>query len=236
LALFDFGASAGLNLAVDRYRIHYRHRGHSHPTGPADAPWPALHARVVGNAPAGLFEPPRWTVAARCGTDLAPVDPHNPEATAWLRACLWPGDAVRRERLDMALALARDLAAPVVAANDGLAVLEAWLAALPADVLPVLFNTWVLAYFTPAMLAAHSERVHALVQRRGLLWLSAEDAPRMAATTGLQPPTHAVPGMAHTAPTSHTFWTLTEPGQRAPQHLLLARSHPHGQWLEWLAH
>jgi hypothetical protein len=126
----------------------------------------------------------------------------------------------------------------VVAADDGLAVLEAWLAALPAVALPVLFNTWVLAYFTPAMLAEHVARVHALVRQRGLLWLSAEDATRMAATTGLVPPSHAVAGMGHTAPTSHTFWTLTEPAESETagvQHTLLARSHPHGAWLEWLA-
>ena len=234
LALFDFGASAGLNLAVDRYRLHYRSGGHTHATGPTDAPWPALHAQVVGAPPSGLFEPPRWTVAARCGTDLAPVDLHDPEATAWLRACLWPGDAVRRERLDMALAVARSVAAPVVAAEDGLAVLEDWLATLPIGVQPVLFNTWVLAYFTPEMLATHGARVHALVQQRGLLWLSAEDAPRLAATTGLRPPEQPVAGMARSAPTSHTFWTLTEPGPAGVVHTLLARAHPHGAWLEWL--
>lgn len=235
LALFDFGASAGLNLTVDRYRIHYRHAGQTHATGPADAPWPALHGQVVGTPPEGLFEPPRWHIAERCGTDLAPVDLHDREATDWLRACLWPSDAARRERLDMALAVARNVTLPVVAAEDGLGVLEGWLATLPVHTLPVLFNTWVLAYFTPAMLAAHRERVHALVQQRRLLWLSAEDAPRMAATTGLQPPTHPVPGIAHTAPTSHTFWTLTEPCPTGVRHTLLARSHPHGAWLEWLA-
>jgi hypothetical protein len=235
LALFDFGASAGLNLAVDRYRIHYRNGGHTHATGPADAAGPPLHCEVVGAPPEGLFEPPRWHIAARCGTDLAPVDLHDPNDTAWLRACLWPGDAARRERLDMALAVARDVAAPVIAAEDGLQVLEDWLATLPASTLPVLFNTWVLAYFTPEMLAAHAARVHALVQQRGLLWLSAEDAPRMATTTGLRPPERPVPGMAHTAPTSHTFWTLTEPGPAGVRHTLLARSHPHGAWLEWVA-
>jgi hypothetical protein len=236
LALFDFGASAGLNLAVDRYRIHYRSTGQTHITGPADAPWPALPCQVVGTPPQGLFEPPRWHIAARCGTDLAPVDLHDPEATDWLRACLWPSDAMRRERLDMALAVARQLALPVVAADDGLAVLDTWLASLPAGTLPVLFNTWVLAYFSAEMLATHRQRVQALVQQRGLLWLSAEDAPRMAATTGLQPPTQPVSGVARAEATSHTFWTLTEPGGNGVRQTLLARSHPHGQWLEWLAY
>lgn len=236
LALFDFGASAGLNLAVDRYRIHYRSAGHSHFSGPADAPWPALHCQVVGTPPEGLFEPPRWSLAERCGTDQAPVDVHDPEAIAWLRACLWPSDHVRRERLDMALQVARGMALPVLGADDGLAVLETWLASLPSQATPVLFNAWVLAYFTPAMLAAHRARVQTLVQQHGLLWLSAEDAPRMAATTGLQPPAQPVPGVARAEATSHTFWTLTEPGPGGVRQTLLARSHPHGQWLEWLAY
>lgn len=235
LALFDFGASAGLNLAVDRYRIHYRSAGQTHATGPVDALAPALLCDVVGVPPEGLFQAPRWHIAARCGTDLAPIDLHDPEATLWLRACLWPSDAARRARLDMALAVARELRLPVVAADDGLQLLQGWLASLPPDTLPVLFNAWVLAYFTPEMLASHRQRVQALVQQRGLLWLSAEDAPRMAATTGLHPPARPVPGVARAEATSHTYWTLTEPGPAGVQHTLLARAHPHGAWLEWLA-
>lgn len=234
LALFDFGASAGLNLAVDRYRIHYRNAGQTHAAGPVDAPAPALLCDVEGGPPEGLFQPPRWHIAERCGTDLAPVDLRDPEATLWLNACLWPSDAVRRARLHMAMAVARSMNLPVVADDDGLQVLETWLAGLPAGTLPVLFNAWVLAYFTPGMLASHRQRVEALVQQRGLLWLSAEDAPRMATTTGLQPPTRPVPGVARAEATSHTFWTLTEPGPAGPAHTLLARSHPHGAWLEWL--
>ncbi|WP_141292011.1 DUF2332 family protein, partial [Ideonella azotifigens] len=58
LALFDFGCSAGLNLAVDRYRCDYR--------GDASG---GLPCRVVGAAPEALEAPPSWTLAARCGVD-----------------------------------------------------------------------------------------------------------------------------------------------------------------------
>ena len=235
LALFDFGCSAGLNLAVDRQRIAYRHAAGQRQVGPQANGAAVLDCDWRGPLPENaLPDPPPWTLAARCGTDQAPVDVNDGEAQRWLQACLWPSDAVRRERLAGSLALARQLHPPVVAAEDGLAVLATWLDTLPTNVTPVLFNSWVLAYFTPPMLAAHRERVLALVQSRGLLWLSAEDGEVTRAMTGLALPDDTLPGVARASAVTHTFWALTEPGPQAPQHTLLARSHPHGAWLLWL--
>lgn len=138
---------------------------------------------------------------------------------------------MRAERFEQAVALARAARHPVERSDDGLAVLARWLPTLAPGVTPVLFNSWVLAYFTRAGLATHTERVHALVQAHGLVWLSAEDDERLAATTGLAAP--ATPGAAE--PGTHTFWSLTERGTPGPRQTLLARSHPHGAWLEWLA-
>jgi hypothetical protein len=236
LALFDFGCSAGLNLAVDQQRIAYRHASGLLQVGPQTDGAAVLDCDWLGRLPEGaLPDPPAWTLAARCGTDQAPVDMNDDEAVRWLRACLWPSDTVRQARLSASLQLARRLRPPVVAADDGLTVLDRWLDTLPADVTPVLFNSWVLAYFTPTMLAAHRERVLALVQSRGLLWLSAEDGAVTQAMTGLALPDDAVPGVARASAVTHTFWALTEPGPQAPRHTLLGRSHPHGAWLQWLA-
>lgn len=253
LALFDFGCSAGLNLLVDHYRIHYRIDGRSHPpghhqgmtptgpstVGPDDAPsgtTPLLHCDWYGAPPPGGWpDPPAWSLVARCGCDQAPVPLDDTEAVRWLQACLWPGDAPRQARLTAALALAQRLRPPVVAAEDGLAVLAQWLQQLPADVTPVLFNSWVLAYFTPAMLDNHQHRVHELLRGRGLLWLSAEDAAITRRLTGLALPDSTVPGEARAETASHTFWTLSQAGPDGQlQHRLLARSHPHGRWAQWL--
>jgi hypothetical protein len=111
-------------------------------------------------------------------------------------------------------------------------VLAAWLGDLPPQVTPVLFNSWVLAYFTADELAAHTSRVQALVREHGLVWLSAEDGERLAATTGLRPE----PARHPTARGTPTHWSVTwRDDAQGVRSRLLARSHAHGEWLEWLA-
>lgn len=229
LALFDFGCSAGLNLSVDAMGVRFTPAGGGAllqaATGEADAP--ALHSRLLGDA-----VPPRhaWQLAARLGADPAPVDLDDARALRWLRACLWPSERERHARFARAVALARHTRHPVRQADDALAALEAWLPTLPAGCVPVLFNSWVLAYFTDADVQAHTARVHALVHRHGLAWLSAEDDRRTRLITGIaelppRPPANGTP----------TWWALTTRGAGgAPAPRLLACSHPHGDWLQWL--
>ena len=52
------------------------------------------------------LDPP--PVAWRVGVDLAPVDASDPGDARWLRACLWPDQPARQERLAAALAVARE--------------------------------------------------------------------------------------------------------------------------------
>lgn len=228
LALFDFGCSAGLNLGVDDYAYDYAsfQRG-SELDDPAR---PLIRCEWRGDAP-----PPaaaRWQLTARLGVDLAPVDVQDPAAVRWLQACLWPHDRVRAERLAQAVALARQAAYPLRQAQDGLALLQDWLAQLPPDVQPVLLNSWVLAYFDAPALARHRERVADLMRQRGLVWLSAEAA-------DLRPPGLALPPLpADYQPGSSSLWTLQwadAGGALLLQQQALAWSHPHGRWLQWLA-
>lgn len=236
LALFDFGCSAGLNLGVDRYRIAYQQAGELHRVGPNAPAAPELTCRVLNRPlPPALLAESAWWLTARTGVDQATLDAHDDDAMRWLRACLWPSDRVRSERLMAAAALAREAHDPIRQAEDGLAVLDDWLRQLPADTTPVLFNSWVLAYFGADDLQHHRQRVLERVQSHGLWWLSAEDGERCHATTGLAPDLSPLPGEARTEAASHTFWTLSSPGSQEPRHQLLARSHPHGSWLEWLA-
>lgn len=229
LALFDFGCSAGLNLSVDAFRITYRDRAGAplFSVGPDDPKATALGCRLLDATP------PRgaWRLAARLGVDRHPVSLDDAGALRWLRACLWPSERARATRFEQALHQARAARHPVQAADDGLAVLAGWLRELPASITPVLFNSWVLAYFTPAELATHTGRVHALIRERGLVWLSAEHAGCLHATTGLAPP----PAPAG-VPDTPTWWSLGERDAAGQvRHRLLACSHPHGDWLDWRA-
>jgi hypothetical protein len=155
------------------------------------------------------------------------VDLRDPLARRWLSACLWPRDAERAERLRRAMALAEAHAPTVRAHTDGLSLLADWLDQLPPDVTPVLWHSWVLAYFSPGPLADFRRRAEALVRERGLWWLSAEDGPRTQALSGLTPPADPVPGEERADPAQHTFWVLSGPDARSADGIgrrLLARS------------
>jgi len=237
LALFDFGCSAGLNLEVDRYGYRYQGDGAGLERLAAEPAAPTLDCRWIGAAPPRSLWSTPWQIEQRAGVDLAPVDLNDPAALRWLRACVWPSDTVRMQRLQQAAALAGPSRRALYRSDDGLHELATWLEQLPAGVTPVVFNSWVLAYFTPAALAAHGERLRDLLRVRDGFWLSAEDAPRTAAVTGQAPPADlpALPADSGTEPASVTWWALLEPGRADGASTLLARSHPHGRWLHWLA-
>ena len=230
LALFDFGCSAGLNLGVDAYG--YRDEARS--WGAAGSQAPQIATTWRGPLPDALLGSPRFRIAARMGCDLAPIDPASPREALWLQACLWPGDAQRRERLRAALTQAAQRRDRRVVSDDGLTLLAAWLdelaaAAATRTAVPVLFNAWVLAYFDTAALARHRARVEQLVLERGLAWISAE--------AGARSPLDAPPPCPDgESPGSATLWTLQwrdAQGRRRSE--ALAWSHPHGRWIQWLA-
>jgi hypothetical protein len=164
--------------------------------------------------------------------DLAPVDVQDEAAVRWLRACLWPHDRARARRLDQALVQAlvqaRVARHPVQQADQGLLRLAVWLEALPADVQPVLFNSWVLAYFDAPALAAHRAEVEGLMHRHGLLWLSAETADLRPAGLALPPAPEGE------SADSATLWTLQWAEQGHLRQRALAWSHAHGHWVHSL--
>ncbi|WIT13610.1 DUF2332 domain-containing protein [Paucibacter sediminis] len=225
LALFDFGSSAGLNLGVDRY--HYDYGPFQRGARP-DPERPRIACRWLGEAPP---PPVEFELVARLGVDLAPVDLLDEDGVRWLRACLWPQDRARAQRLDQALALARAAGPAVERHADGLDRLERWLDELPAGVQPVLFNSWVLAYFEPAALARYQARVAELVRARGLAWISAEAAELRPAGLAQPPAVQAVQGGPQQ---TATLWSLQWREAQALRQRALAWSHAHGQWLQWL--
>jgi hypothetical protein len=250
LALLDVGSSAGLNLGVDRWRYRYVDElsgatlHDEHPAGPDAGAGPApIVCRVLAGAgrPFAASGAGRPHIASRLGIDPTPVGVDDPAAVRWLRACLWPHDAARRERLEAAVAVARAARWPVrrVAAEDTLKAIGDWLAALPADVLPVVFNSWVLFYFDEPALRDHVDRLLQWVARRGVAWVSAESRqhsrlwwPAMPAPQALHPGSGVAPDDLVEA-TAWTVATRSEAG--GVDWWLPARSHAHGRWMQWSA-
>lgn len=105
--LFEIGASAGLNLRADRFRVELRDgRG----VGPEGSPV------VLRDAWRGASPPldPRPTVVERRGCDVSPADPVTSEGRLLLTSYVWPDQIDRLERLRGAF----DVAAQVPAAVE----------------------------------------------------------------------------------------------------------------------
>jgi hypothetical protein len=82
VCLFDIGASAGLNLVADAL----------------PRPW----SRSDGGLP--LVLDPLPAITLRRGYDRHPIDVHDEDGARWLRACIWPGEPARHDRLERAIA------------------------------------------------------------------------------------------------------------------------------------
>jgi hypothetical protein len=216
LAHVDVGASAGLNLLLDRYAYRYE------PGGEVGGPSPVLLAcGTRGPVPVPSALPP---IAARVGLDRSPVDVHDPEATRWLEACVWPDQTDRLARLRAALELARQTGVDV---RPGDAVEDA--TRLAGEVAsaghPVVTNTWVLNYLTGEGRRAYLDSLEALGARRDLSWVYAE-SPKV---------TPELPAPADEPHRDKTVLTLVRwrEGARRVDHLAVV--HPHGYWMHWRA-
>lgn len=112
--LVEIGASAGLNLRADHFRI----AGDVAQRGPEASPL------VLPGAWKGLVPPPaRVVVHDRLGVDLAPVDPTTEDGRLRLKAFVWADQVARHARLDAALQIAARVPARLVA-GDAIAAVQ----------------------------------------------------------------------------------------------------------------
>ena len=110
--LFELGASAGLNLRADVFRV----TGPGFAIGPADSEVrleDAWRTPVPGWLRAAAQAHPELTVVERRGCDLSPVDPLTEHGALALRAYVWPDQTVRAARLEGALRVAARVPATV---------------------------------------------------------------------------------------------------------------------------
>ncbi|WP_109508600.1 DUF2332 domain-containing protein [Nocardioides speluncae] len=154
VALLEVGASAGLCLYPDRYSYDWTPLGGL--AGPPDSP--TLPCQVDGPmpVPAGLPK-----VAWRGGIDLNPLDVHDEDAMAWLTTLVFPEQEWRRERLRVAVEVAR-AEPPAIRKGNLLDELPRLLEEIRGYGTPLVFHTAVIAYLEPedrrrfhAMMTAH---------------------------------------------------------------------------------
>lgn len=206
LATLEIGASAGLNMAWDRYRYRL---GADEWGDPAAA---LLLAPVWRGPPPPLAAPVR--VAERAACDLSPVELADPEARMRLRAYVWADQAERLARLDRAIATVHGMGLRVERA-DAATWLQARLARPAAAVTTVIYHS-IMWHYMPK---ATRQAITATIETAG------QGAARSAPVAWLrfEPPEADQPPELHL-----TLW----PG---PHHEKLARAQAHGRTIDWLA-
>lgn len=220
IQLIELGAAAGLNLALDRYRMRYSPGGDHGPTSGID-----LECDVSGEQPA---LDPIPAIAERVGLDDAPLDLNSTPDRMWLRACVWADQPERLERLEQAIEISSALSITMHRRDLRRDPLDALRTVLhtPADIPAVIITSWTLAYLDDVA----QRRVIAAIDevgrcRDGLTWISLEHLQEVPALREMSP---AIPADERASSLQLTHW---ESGVRTTH--LLARCHPHGNWMEW---
>src|SRR5215469_7111695 len=229
IALIDLGTGAGLGLQLDQYRYEIDGQG----TGPPSA------GLTLTCETRGDHKPPRPElppIATRAGIELNPVDLADPAARAWLEACT-PPEASALTRLDLAIDVCRQSPARIVA-GDAVDALPGVLASVPSD-LPIVVTDAYLAVFLPAARRAQLfTTLSEASQTRSVTWLSLNPLVPLGpsgrdSVQGLAVPESLIADYQEQGVFAvlgtRTFDRAAEGGT------LLARAHPSGLWVEWLA-
>ncbi|MEQ1702771.1 MAG: DUF2332 domain-containing protein, partial [Ilumatobacteraceae bacterium] len=216
LAHLDVGTSAGLNLLLPRF--HYRY---SPGAAIGSASTVTLDCATRGNPPLPGTIPP---IVRSIGLDIAPIDVADDEAVRWLEACVWPDQPERFARLVAAIEMAR-AAGLDVRRGDAVLALPELVAEVADDGHPVITNSWVLNYLSPAQRVAYVDVLDALGAQRDLTWVVAESP--------AQTPELPIPATSPTEDITVLSIVTWRGGRRRVRRL--ATTHPHGFWLHWEA-
>lgn len=169
LALHEVGASAGLNLCMDRFGFRLGDRQFGAP----DAE-PLIAPEWEGAALIGPFP----EIVSRRGCDINPLHIHDVGERTRLRSYIWPDQPARVARFDAAVrtALKTDFTLDAADAADWV---EQHIAISNEDgVCPVLFHSIAFQYFpdtSKRRIEAHMERIGlGATASRPLAWLAFE--------------------------------------------------------------
>jgi hypothetical protein len=256
VALIDLGTGAGLGLHLDRYRYvlakrpesaeeHEHAAGRHAPVSAASDPILTLTCEIRGSlVPPPVRLPP---IAYRAGIDLNPIDLTDASARAWLEACI-PPEASALSRLTEAVEVARQHPVRIVR-GDLVDSLPAELDAVPAGMATVVVDAYTAVFLPERQRAALIEILSGAARKRPVTWLSLD--PLVPLGPSGRDSVQGLP-VAESLVTDYqcngVFAVLgarafaADPGQTGqtgrtgpPDGRILARAHPSGQWIEWLA-
>lgn len=203
LALAEIGTSAGLNQNVDRYGYTY---GSSAGTVTL-ASKAAVQLSTQCGADVPLHARKLPEIGWRIGVDLHPIDVADDDQARWLRALVWPDQAVRHTRLAAAIDVARAHPPRLVEA-DALAAVPAIVDQAPIDCALVFQHSFVLNQLSSADRERFYDLLDELAAQRSIYRVGAEWLTRI----------------------RQTVLTVTEHG-RNRRMIELGNVHHHGGWI-----
>ncbi|MEO6987367.1 MAG: DUF2332 domain-containing protein [Aquihabitans sp.] len=142
LRVLEIGASAGLNLRLDRYRYEHAHFAF----GPIGSAVRFQDPFVGAITPDGTIP---LVVSERRGCDLEPIDPTTADGQRRLRSLVWPDQPERRARLDAAMAEAERVPVAIDRA-DAVDWLRSQLAEPVPGVITVVMHSITFQYLSPS--------------------------------------------------------------------------------------
>ncbi len=175
LVLIELGCSAGLNLVTDRL--------------------PSIWTDRNGDALPTVREP---RIVRRVGIDRRPLDVRDPDALAWMRACIWAGEHARLSRFEAAVA-AFVADPPELMTGDAAQAgeLASEIASRASDAeLAVVFQTIIRDYLDPETDAAYDRGLREFLAERPnrAAWLELELRP---STSGSRHPAAIIAHVAN---------------------------------------
>jgi hypothetical protein len=204
LSVHEIGSSAGLNVVFDRFRFDYDGESWGDAASPVK-----LAPQVRGSAPPLHGD---LIIADRAGSDNAPVDIAEEKQRLRLLSYVWPDQALRFQRIEAAIELARSEAVTVEKADAAAFVRERLKARRDGEAF-VLFHSIMWQY----MPQASKDGVRAALEEAGKAATRAAPVARLR----MEPL-----GDAPHATLSLTTW----PGGETRR---LAKCDYHGRWIEW---
>jgi hypothetical protein len=205
--LIEVGTSAGINLCFDQFPVRAKDDGNPLTLICEDLT-PIDRTRTMP------------IVKSRVGIDPHPLDLSNEEDRLWLKACLWPEERRRHERLDAIVAAGPSWPSVTELTGTALERLDDAFEIGDADTMTIVVNTWAAFYFTPDEQLEYFNEMSRRCRESNVAWISMESA------------MVSWPGVSVDAEARHrgaSQIVVANPGS-VPAHW--GWCHAHGRWLE----
>lgn len=164
--LLELGASGGLNLNVDHYRI----------IGPGWE-WGPANSLLILDTEAHGARPEAFAVVDRRGCDLSPVDVSTQGGTSYLTSFVWPFNLERHARLATAIDVARHHRVRIDRASASTWIADQLARPVADDVLTIVWQSITDQYWPKPEREAVTTTVDEARHRMALTRVSMEGVP-----------------------------------------------------------